>query len=621
MNLKYWILSVVLIITMNHEMIYAQERPTPPSPKSTALPAGLNVLVIGDSNTEIGHITGGVARLFEDKYGYFGSGYHSLNATIGMGSGYLPYLKITNDTQWEPYTMLWPKAAAKPYLAPEGTGITSSKPEALTTVEFYGTAIDVYWLAQPDGGRCVLSVDGGAKQAIDTKGERAVRSSRLGTFAAGWHKLTAMLETGPVMLLGCDARMEPADPAKRAVIHKWGKGWATTKDYVDIDPVVFATAIKLVQPDVTVILLGTNDHNLAGNNRDQYAANLREIVSRVKTAVPNTRVLMLSTFQVNSPWSNNGLAEYLKILPELCRQIGASYWDMSTWFGGPWTKNQEQGLMQDAVHVNQKGGEKIAGQLFEGILKVAKEKPGMPAASPLDTTGRAVGKPLPESAIPRQVAGLAAWWSADGQAVVDDTGKVIRLTDASGNKSDAVAPWPSARPQYLEKSIGDRPLLHFDGKGSHLLFPMQAEAQTIFAVLRADVLILGHPYFNSRPFNHGVVRPKKAFSLNYAAKTVTDGKGFLNGQPVHLPDDQDTALEFDPAQLQVFSLVMTGPTPFSYLGWGGSWNLDRYMKGDVAEFLVYNRALTDAERQKVEQYLAARWNIGSYSAPVLKENR
>jgi lysophospholipase L1-like esterase len=580
----------------------------PPSPRPEALPAGLNVLMIGDSNTEIGHISGGLARMFEEKYGYFGSGYHSLNATIGMGSGYLPYLRITNDAQWEAYTMLWPVAAPKPYLAPEGTGITSSKTGACTRVEFFGTGIDLYWLAQAGGGRCAVTVDDGAAQTIDTRGERAVRRARVEKLPSAWHTLRAVVETGPVMLLGVDARMATAKPSGRAAVNKWGKGWATTQDFVDVDPTVFRDALKFVDPDVTVILLGTNDHNLAGHNRDQYAANLREIVARVKAAVPGTRVLLLSTAQVDSPWSNNGLAEYRKILPELSDQVGATYWDMSSWFGGPWATNNAAGLMQDGVHVSQKGGEKIAGRLYDEILKVAAAQPGMPAARPV-ANGRVVGKPMPENAVPLQVPGLTAWWSAEGQAVVDESSGVIRWLDASGMKADGIAPWSWSRPQYVEKASGGKPLLHFDGKGSHLLFPMQEGAQTLFVVMRADKLILGHPYFNTRPFSSGAVRPKKAFSVNYAAKAVTEGKGFLNGQLVHLPDDQDAALEFDPGKLQLFSLVMTGPVPFSYLGWGGSWNFDRYLKGDVAELLVYNRALTDGERCRIETDLATRWNI------------
>jgi hypothetical protein len=68
-------------------------------------------------------------------------------------------------------------------------------------------------------------------------------------------------------------------------------------------------------------------------------------------------------------------------------------------------------------------------------------------------------------------------------------------------------------------------------------------------------------------------------------------------------------LAFDPKTLQVFSLVMARPVPFSILGWGGSWNHDRYMLGDVAEVLVFDRALDDGERQSLEQDLRTRWGI------------
>lgn len=602
MRLTSILVSGLLLLTTDMFQAVAQDRPTPPPPNPASLPAGLNVLVIGDSNTEIGHITGGLAKRFEENFGYFGSGYHTLNATIGMGAGYLPYLKISTDAQWEAYTMIWPKAAPKPYLAPEGTGIISSKPGAGASVEFFGTCIDIYWLAQATGGRCAVAVDNAAAQTIDTRGERAVRRTRVDKLSAAWHTLRAVVETGPVMLLGVDAQLATAPPAGRAVVNKWGKGWATTKDYADVDPTVFRDSLKLVDPDVTVILLGTNDHNLAGHNRDQYAANLREIVGRVKTAVPRTRVLLVSTVQVNSPWSNHGLAEYLRILPELGAELGASYWDMSGWFGGPWAKNHAAGLMQDNVHVNAKGGEKIASQLYEEVLKVAQAAPL--AARPA-VTERTEGTAPAALAMP----GLIAWWRADGQVVLDETGQVRRWVDASGHQADATAPWSWARPQYLENAVNGKPVLRFDGKGSYLTFPLLAEARTLVAVFRSDKLILGHPYFNTRPFSTGAVRPQKAFSATYAAKAVTEGKGFLNGKPVHLPDDQDAALEFNPGQMQLFSLVMMDKVPFSVLGWGGSWNFDRYMAGDVAELLVFNRALTGEERQALEKELTTRWGI------------
>jgi lysophospholipase L1-like esterase len=598
---KFRLLHLCVLVLCTLALSCAQE-PAAPAPRPAALPAGLNVLVIGDSNTEIGHITGELARLIETKYGYFGSGYHSLNAPIGMGSGYLPYLKIENVGWWQKPAMVQP-GAPKPYLAPDGSYVWSNPAGAHTDVKFWGTAVDVYWLADPQGGEMIAAVDGANPQTIATKAEtRGVHRTTLTGFAAGWHTLVLTVKSQTITLLGVDASVETPVGTPRAVVHKWGKGWATTADFLEVDPAIFAESLKLVMPDVVVILLGTNDHNLKGYNRDEYAANLTRIIARVKAATPRARVLVVSTFQVNSGWSNQGLAHYVKVLPEICRQSGAAYWDMSTWFG-PWVKSNADGLMADSVHVNQKGGEKIAGQLFDEILTVAK---ATPLAAEVVGPGRAVGT----APAPRAIAGLQAWWRADGQAVVDEAGKVMRWMDASGNKTDAVAPWAWCRLQYVENAVNGKPVLRFDGKTSYLTFPMLTEARTLMVVLRSDKLILGHPYFNTRPFHIGVVRPMKAFSMNYAAKAVTGGKGYLNGKEVYLPDDQDAALEFDPARLQLFALVMADKVPFSVLGWGGSWNFDRYLAGDVAELLVFNRPLADDERQAVEKELAARWGIG-----------
>jgi hypothetical protein len=63
-------------------------------------------------------------------------------------------------------------------------------------------------------------------------------------------------------------------------------------------------------------MLGRNDHNLNGFNRDQFAEKLRQLVARGKTVVPNTRVLLVSTAQVKTPWSNMTPAHYLSVFPD-----------------------------------------------------------------------------------------------------------------------------------------------------------------------------------------------------------------------------------------------------------------------------------------------------------------
>jgi lysophospholipase L1-like esterase len=578
----------------------AAESPSPPDRQS--LVAGLDVLVIGDSNTEIGHVTGGLSKIFEERHGYFGSGYHSLNDTIGMGSGYLPYLSIENVGRWQKLAMVQP-GAPKPYAAPDGSFVIGDEAGAHTDVRFWGDGVTVYWLADGAGGDFTAAVDGGEPRVIPTQAaKRGVQQTRLDGFAVGWHTLVLTVTHPKVAILGVAADVDAAGGRPRAVVNKWGKGWATTADFLDVDPTVFHEALGLLGPDVTVIMLGTNDHNLKGLNRDQFAANLGAIIDRVHAAVPSTRVLVVSTIQVSSGWSNAGLAHYVKILPEVCTRHGAAFWDMSTWFG-PWAASNTSGLMADGVHVNASGGAKIAARLDEEIATVARA--ARPTAAAPAPDGREVGSP-PQGRVPE---GCIARWSAAGRMVVDDAGRLMRWIDASGRGADATAAWPWSRPEFVADAGDGRPVLRFDGKRAYLSFPMLTEAKTLVAVFRAPHLVLGHPEFNTRPFSAGVVRPGKAFSANYAAKAVTGGRGFLDGRPVHVGDDRDDAVAFDPKTMQVFSLVMAQPVPFSILGWGGSWNHDRYLQGDVAEILVFDRDLGDEERQSLERDLCGRWAV------------
>ena len=68
----------------------ASAQPTPPAPKP--VDKKLRVLVIGDSNTELNYIVGGLAKAMEQAYGFHGTGYRSLVDDVGMGHAgtYLP---------------------------------------------------------------------------------------------------------------------------------------------------------------------------------------------------------------------------------------------------------------------------------------------------------------------------------------------------------------------------------------------------------------------------------------------------------------------------------------------------------------------------------------------------
>lgn len=590
-----------------------EQAPPPPTPRPLSL--GMNVLVIGDSNTEIGHITGGLARLLERDYGYFGSGYHSLNKTIGMGQGYLPYVRIENVGNWESYTMLWPTAAPKPYIAPEGTCVRSSAPGAHTDVTFYGTGADLYWLSEPGGGAFDIYVDDVHKANVPTSGKvLKVNRTRLVGLSPGWHKLEARVQTGKVTLEGVDARFDAPGLAHRAVVHKWGKGWAATNDFLDVDEGVFSSALRLIDPDVVVVLLGTNDHNLRGANRDQFADNISAIISRVRRAVPKARILLVSAFQINGTWTNLALESYLEVFPEIARSNRAYYWDMSSFFGHFEAAKANGWFLEDGIHASQKGGARIAEQLAKEVSHVAaSDRFACPPS--VEEKLREVGVPVAGDAEPPNIQGLASWWAADGPVTIDEKHQVASLKDMSGHKADAVARWKECRPTFVETAANGRPVIHLNAtKKQCLRFPLDEKARTFIIVLRGKGILFGHPYFNTRPFHPGVTDPRKMLDKTYASPGLTEGKAHVDG--VSVPPCN---IEFSDERFRVISLVASQPVGVGYLGWGGSWNCDHYFSGDIAEVLMYDRVLLDSERASVERYLLRKYRLVSLHAIGVEE--
>lgn len=342
--------------------------------RAPLLPLDLQILVIGDSNTELGHFTGEMARLLEARYGYHGSGYHSALAAVGMGGGYLPHLSITNAGSWSLYKMVdGGKREPTPFIAPDGTAAISSSAGAHTDVTFRGTGIDLYWLASATGGAFSVAVDSDPPQTVvTTAAVQKVSRTRLEGLPPGDHTLTASVLSGTVSLLGVDARHDVPGTAvvRRAVVHKWGRSWSTTRDHIAIDAQVHDTALRLLAPSVVVLLLGTNDHNLSPyTSKEQFRDNLIVLIRRVQSALPDALVLVLTTNQIQEFAGNNDrLREYVGVMPQVVAATGAAYWSMTGWFG-PWAANNSAGLFADNLHMNQQGGAKIAEKLLDVIME------------------------------------------------------------------------------------------------------------------------------------------------------------------------------------------------------------------------------------------------------------
>jgi hypothetical protein len=237
--------------------------------------------------------------------------------------------------------------------------------------------------------------------------------------------------------------------------------------------------------------------------------------------------------------------------------------------------------------------------------------------------------------------GLAAWFRADQGVVLSGT-QVSVWTDRSGNNRHAVQPVGAYQPLLVRNAVGGHPAVRFDGQDDVLNFPLPVTAlpgMTLFMVSATieersggvngsghaalfwhetenfgTVLLTPGPskvrFFFGTGQNQPVfsfTRPApidRAYSLTTSVKNGAEVLLFINGQESLRLAGQKPLI----AQCEKVGQIGRGEgdlaTNRQFQGQFEGWN---YFSGEIAEILVYTRALPESERQSVEQYLLGKY--------------
>ena len=230
------------------------------------------------------------------------------------------------------------------------------------------------------------------------------------------------------------------------------------------------------------------------------------------------------------------------------------------------------------------------------------------------------------AATPPPTADLSLWLQADDGVVLNGDG-VARWTDRSGQGHDASQEASLNQPKAVATSLG-KPAVRFDGVNDFLAFTNainELSGLSIFLVANntSPAQDGGSSYSDSpaifwnetdswgwvflSPFqgnvnwrigttiannNQRYDRPSSvasAYTLTELVKNSDVESLYVNGEPVHT--------------VSGLGLYTYGVREDGYLGRGDS----TYFAGDVLEVLVYNAALSDADRATVEAYLTDKY--------------
>lgn len=234
---------------------------------------------------------------------------------------------------------------------------------------------------------------------------------------------------------------------------------------------------------------------------------------------------------------------------------------------------------------------------------------------------------------PDAIPGLVSWFKADAESGFSDGDPVGVWNDHSGRGNDATALDSTAEPLFRSGVINGLPALDFNGSSHQFSLPHTSfdgidnfENFTFFAFARSDG---GSGIWGTGPSNNNsgnihlevrsgsgdlrlrVGATENDFSVSheaaqggwytFGASQRTDGGGALSELIVN-----GTVIGFSTENPGIVDIA-----EFGGIFIGNSHNSNRQFNGMIAEVLLYNHALSEAQRQEVENYLHQKYQASS----------
>ena len=237
---------------------------------------------------------------------------------------------------------------------------------------------------------------------------------------------------------------------------------------------------------------------------------------------------------------------------------------------------------------------------------------------------------------PTEIAGCVGWWDAsDAESITQSSGSVSQINDKSGLAAHASQGTSGSRPTLIASALNGRSILRFDGGDGltgNFASSINTGAYSVFAVCKATSMVTNGRVFSvagaSSDFVSGMMIPCCTNASATAQLSAYDGatganRGAVDGftsYAVFSGVVGTSSLTNAANGMRAASASVTFNTAVTRFGIGtpaqggaGGWN------GDIAEVIYYSAALSNADRARVEAYLAAKWGISGVHRPVSQE--
>lgn len=321
----------------------------------------VRITLTGDSWTEHLTIIAQLAELLRGQLGVAGSGWVTL---VGQGINRFDGVWLQNSSGWALYDADTTLTAPPDGCGPNGQALVTSAADQTITISGIenGDVLNVY-LGAFDG-TLRYSVDGG--QAVDfstsASGE-AVQVVAIPLVGSAPHTVVLTTVSGKAAFYGALIRKSTGSGVELSRVGNIGATGADYLQFVDAWTPKFAAALN---PDLVLVVLGTNDFRLSRGTIESYQSALRKIVAAYRTANADCGFLFIAPAQC----SDTGLiplSEYRDAMYRVALEVGAEFYNMNeSW--GSYASESALGQWRDVRHISDAGAKRLAASLSSFLL-------------------------------------------------------------------------------------------------------------------------------------------------------------------------------------------------------------------------------------------------------------
>jgi len=333
----------------------------------------VRIVHYGDSPTTADLITGDARQILQQRFGNGGPGFLLIDRPWAW------YGHYGVDLSGDGWTI--DTAVNSPRVGVYGLGgaVFTGSAGAHSRIKLQNadtTVVELQYLSQQNGGTVEVLADGNPAGTVQTAGGNGENGAATVAIPPGTKTLELRVTSGTVKLFGVALGRE----GRGLTYDSIGlNGASTTVMSRNFDEANFASALQHRRPDLVIINYGTNESTYLNYVNTQYEIELRRAIARVRAALPEASILVMSPMDRGLRGSGNSIGTYpaipviVQIQKRVAQDTGCAFFNTYESMGGEgtmerWYDGNPRMVAADLIHPSPRGARIVAQALTSQLL-------------------------------------------------------------------------------------------------------------------------------------------------------------------------------------------------------------------------------------------------------------